>query len=146
MIASATPPVLGDGSTDHRDDVAEITRLVADVQTAFNTNDPDLMTAHFAENATVVSATGVGIAGREAIQEANRRGLAGFLRDEHVRYDVTDVTFLRPDVALARKEARATTADGAPIDTEPAMVALYVLVKEGGRWWFAARQNTLVQH
>jgi uncharacterized protein (TIGR02246 family) len=63
------------------------------------------------------------------------------LRD---RYRVVEVTLLRPDVAIAHKTARATTADGTLIDTEPAMVALYVLVKEDGQWWTAARQNTLV--
>nr|WP_238846447.1 hypothetical protein [Nocardia terpenica] len=47
-------------------------------------------------------------------------------------------------MALAHKTARAITADGKPIDIEPAMVALYVLTKENGRWWIAARQNTPV--
>lgn len=42
------------------------------------------------------------------------------------------------------RAARATTADGTLIDRDPAMVALYVLVREGGRWWVAARQNTPV--
>ncbi|MEV0851111.1 hypothetical protein [Nocardia fluminea] len=40
------------------------------------------------------------------------------------RYRVVEVTLLRPDVAIAHKTARATTADGTLIDTEPAMVAL----------------------
>jgi hypothetical protein len=29
-------------------------------------------------------------------------------------------------------------------DREPAMVALYVMVREQDRWWIAARANTLV--
>ena len=47
-------------------------------------------------------------------------------------------------MALAYKEAYATEADGTPIDLDHAMNALYVLVKEDGRWLIAARQNTLV--
>ena len=144
MTTSAHSPTLGGSSTGHRDDIAEITRLIADVQTAYNTNDPELMTVHFTENARVVNAMGAAITGRAAILEANRQGLAGFLPDEYVRYDVTGFTFPRPDVALAAKEARATTPNGELIDAEPAMVALYVLVKEDGRWWFTARQSTLV--
>ena len=35
-------------------------------------------------------------------------------------------------------------ADGTPIDLDHTMTALYVLVREQGRWWIAARQNTLV--
>lgn len=71
-------------------------------------------------------------------------GLSGFLRDQYVRYEVTDVEFLRVDVALAYKTARATDAAGKPLNVSHDMVALYVLVKESGRWWIAARQNTLV--
>jgi uncharacterized protein (TIGR02246 family) len=47
-------------------------------------------------------------------------------------------------VALAFKEATATDADGAPLELDHSMNALYVLVKEDGRWLVAARQNTLV--
>ncbi|RCV47431.1 SgcJ/EcaC family oxidoreductase [Marinitenerispora sediminis] len=140
----AEPPAVADTSAERAGDVAAITRVVKDVETAYNTNDPDLMTAHFARDASAVNAVGVRLTGRDELLEANRRGLAGFLKDEYVRYDVSDVVFLRPDVALAYKEARATTADGELIDRDPAMVALYVLVREHGRWWVAARQNTLV--
>ncbi|MFC9662781.1 SgcJ/EcaC family oxidoreductase [Nocardia sp. NPDC127606] len=138
------PPAVDDDTVDHTADIAAIRRIITDTQTAYNTNDAELMTAQFTANAVVGNAVGMLISGRDALLDANRRGLAGFLKDEYVRYDVVDVTFLRPDVAIAHKTARATTADGALIDTEPAMVALYVLVKQDGQWWTAARQNTLV--
>lgn len=138
------PPVLGDTGTDHSADIAAIEQIVASVETAYNTNDAELMTADFAANAMVVNAMGALLTGRADLLAANRAGLAGFLRDQYVRYEVTDITFLRPDVALAHKVARATTATGELIDTDPAMIALYVLVKENGRWWTAARQNTLI--
>ncbi|APU12190.1 MULTISPECIES: SgcJ/EcaC family oxidoreductase [Actinoalloteichus] len=141
---SVAAPVVQDETVDHRADLAAVTEVIHDVETAFNTNDPDLMTAHFTENASVVNAMGVLLAGRLELLAANRRGLAGFLRDEYVRYDVGDVVFLRPDIAIAHKTARATTAEGEPLDVKPTMIALYVLVKEAGRWWVAARQNTLV--
>lgn len=138
------PPVVDDDTVDHTDDIAAIRQIITDTQTAYNTNDAELMTAQFTANAVVGNAVGMLITGRDALLDANRRGLAGFLADEYVRYDVVDVTFLRPDVAIAHKTARAITADGTLIDTEPAMVALYVLVKQEGQWWTAARQNTLV--
>ncbi|MFB7878564.1 SgcJ/EcaC family oxidoreductase [Nocardia sp. NPDC056064] len=138
------PPVIDDHSVDHTADIAAIRRIVADAQTAMNTKDPELLTAPFAANASVGNAAGKVISGRAALLAANRAGLAGFLKDLYVRYDVTDIRFLRPDVALAYKQARAITAEGELIDTEPVMVALYVLVKENGRWWTAARQNTPV--
>ncbi|SEG94872.1 conserved hypothetical protein [Saccharopolyspora kobensis] len=145
MAMSIPNPVVEDTATDHEPDVAAIEQVIADTETAFNTNDPDLLTAHFTRNATVVNAMGVQISGWDALLESNRKGLAGFLREEYAKYELSDITFLRPDVAIAHKHARATTADGELIDVDPAMIALYVLVKEQGRWWVAARQNTLTR-
>lgn len=143
-MISTEPPVVEDRSIDHTADIAAIHAIIADTQTAMNTNDAELLAAPYTANASVGNAVGGVIHGHDAVLETTRRGLAGFLKNEHVRYDVTEVSFLRPDVAFARKQARATTADGTLIDTEPAMIALYVLVKESGKWWTAARQNTLV--
>jgi uncharacterized protein (TIGR02246 family) len=126
------------------DDEAAIRAIVADVQTAFNTNDPVLMNAHFAADASVVTAMGKRVTGIDALRRAAEEGMAAALRDEFVRYVVTDIRFIRPDVALAYKEATATDADGEPIELDHSMVALYVLVKDDGRWLVAARQNTLV--
>ncbi|MGW5570840.1 SgcJ/EcaC family oxidoreductase [Nocardia thailandica] len=137
-------PVIEDATTDHAADIAAIEAIIAGVETAFNTNDPDLMTADLAENAVVGNAAGALTHGRAEVLASSRAGLRGFLRDEFVRYDVTGVSFPLADMALAHKEARATTADGTPLDTDPAMIALYVLVKREGRWWIVARQNTLV--
>lgn len=125
-------------------DIEEIRQIVADVEQGFNTNDAELMNRHFTADAAVVNAVGVRIVGREALLAASEAGLAGPLRDQYARYELRDVTFLRPDVALAHKEAFAITEDGSPIDLDHAMNALYVLVKEDGRWWVAARQHTLV--
>ncbi len=131
--------------TENEQDVAAIRQIVADVEAGFNTNDADLMNRHFTENAAVVNAMGIRTVGREALLAASEAGLAGFLKDQYARYEVRDVTFLREDVALAHKEAYATTAEGADVEVGHAMNALYVLVKAAGRWQIAARQNTLVQ-
>jgi uncharacterized protein (TIGR02246 family) len=137
-------PAIEDASSDHREDLAAIRHVIADVQAGFNTKDPELSVAHFAENASSVSVVGVQLTGRDALIEANRTGLAGFLSDQFARYELADVTFLRPDVAVAHKHAWATTPDGELLDVGHAMNALYVLVKQDDRWWITARQNTLV--
>ncbi|MFI9502829.1 SgcJ/EcaC family oxidoreductase [Nocardia sp. NPDC052566] len=142
--ATGQAPTITDTTVDHTADIAAIEQIIANVQTAVNTNDPELMAADFAANAQVGNAVGALILGRDALLETSRQALAGFMKDQYVRYDVTDITFLRPDIALAHKVARATTADGALIDIDHSMVALYVLIKENGRWWAVARQNTLV--
>jgi uncharacterized protein (TIGR02246 family) len=137
-------PLIEDTTEDHAADVAAIEQVIADIEAGFNGKDPDLSVARFADNASAVSARGVRVSGREALLEANRSDLAGPLRDQYARYELADVTFLRPDVAVAHKRAWATSPDGEPIDVGHTMIALYVLVREDGRWWVAARQSTLV--
>lgn len=141
---TVTPPVLANTTEDHTEDIALIEQIIRNVETAYNTNDAELMVADFAADASAVNAAGVLITGREALLEASLRGVAGFLKDQFVRYELADITFLRSDVAIAHKVARAVTASGDPIDIDHSMIALYVLVKKDGRWWTAARQNTLV--
>ncbi|MGI5218160.1 SgcJ/EcaC family oxidoreductase [Nocardia sp. CA-290969] len=142
--ATTRPPVVEDTTVDHTGDIAAIEQLIADVETGYNTNDAELMVSGFTANAAAGNAVGTVITGRDALLDAARRGLAGFLQDEYVRYEVADIVFLRPDIAIAHKTARAVTAEGELIDKDPAMVALYVLVREGGVWWVAARHNTPV--
>jgi uncharacterized protein (TIGR02246 family) len=125
-------------------DVAAIARVIADIETAFNSKDPDLAVAHFAPDATAVSASGVLLEGRDALHDAWARDYAGALRDQYTRYELADVRFPRPDVAVAHKRARAVTADGEPLDVGHELLALYVLVRDDGRWRVVARQSTLV--
>jgi uncharacterized protein (TIGR02246 family) len=138
------PPTVADTSADHTADVEAITALVADVETGFNTNDADLIVRPFLRNGTAVDVMGRQLDGLAALHEASAAGLAGPLRDQYARYELADLTFLREDVAIGHKRAWATTADGEPLDVGHAMVALYVFVRVEGRWWVAARQNTLV--
>ena len=125
-------------------DVAAIEAIVADVERGFNDNDAELMNRHVADDAVIVDALGRERRGRAEIMEASVAGLAGPLADQRARYLVTDVTFVRPDVALAHKRAWAVDGTGVDIDVDHAMVALYVLTRDDGRWTIRARQNTLV--
>ncbi len=125
------------------EDVEAIRRVVADVEAAFNANDPEGGVAHFAADASAVDVRGRLVVGTDALLEAHRTGYAGPLRDQFARYDVDEIAFLRPDVALARVLATATDADGRARTVGHAMIATYVLVREDGRWWIAARQNVL---
>lgn len=125
-------------------DIEEIKQVIADVERGFNTNDAALMNSRLAPDAAVVNVMGIRLVGIAEIMAASEKGLAGPLRGQYARYEVRDVRFLRPDVALVHKEAYAVTENGEPIDLDHAMNALYVLVKDDGRWLIAARQNTLV--
>jgi uncharacterized protein (TIGR02246 family) len=76
--------------------------------------------------------------------DAHLVGTAGPLGEQFAHCELDDVVFLRRDVAVAHKRAWATDADGRRLQVDHAMVALYVFVKEDGRWRVAARQNTPV--
>ena len=130
--------------TDRAADIAAIEAVIATQQTAFNTNDADLFVEPWREHSWSVGVTGRELAGRRAILDAARLGFAGPLADEFAQYEPGDVEFLADNVAIVHAYARATTADGALIDADPSMIALYVLARDGGRWQIVARQNTLV--
>jgi uncharacterized protein (TIGR02246 family) len=138
-------PHIEDTVTDHAADAEDIRRVIADAEKAFNAKDPDLLVEHFARNVTAVGVTGALHVGRAAVLAASSSLFAGPLRDQRARYELVDVLFVRPDVALARKNATAVGPDGEPLSVGHAMIALYVLVRENGRWWVVGRQNTLVQ-
>jgi uncharacterized protein (TIGR02246 family) len=142
--SSRPAPHIEDTSVDHRRDRIEIRALVEDIERGFNTNDVDLSVRPFAANASAVSVTGRQVSGHAALLDAHRVGYAGPLGEQHAHYELDEPLFLRPDVAIAHKRAWATDADGRRQHVDHAMVALYVFVKEDGRWWAAARQNTLV--
>jgi uncharacterized protein (TIGR02246 family) len=124
-------------------DLAAITQVVKDVEDGFNANDPDLLTAHVAEDAVVVDVRGTLLRGRAAVDEASRAGLAGPLREATAHYRVSDVAAVAPGVVVAQKSAWSTPA-AADAGAPPEMRALYVLVQRDGRWWIVRRQNTLV--
>jgi uncharacterized protein (TIGR02246 family) len=130
---------------DRAADAEAIRQVVMDIEAGFNTNDVELSVRHFTADASAVSALGVRHTGRDALVEAHRAGYGGPLADEHSHYEVDDVVFLGTDVALAHKRAWPASPSGELLAADPAMVALYVMVRRDGRWWIAARANTLVQ-
>lgn len=118
--------------------------LISDIETAVNTDDVDLAVEHLAGDAWATTVGGHRSSGWDRLLAAHRDAFAVPLRDQHARYHVGDVTFVAPDVAVVHKLAWATDAEGDDLSDEPAMTALYVMVERDGRWWIAARANTLV--
>lgn len=126
-----------------KDDSA-IRRIVADIEDAFNDNDPDALVRHIATDAIIVNPLGTVMRGPAEVEASVRPLLVGgALRDATAHYRLTDITSLAPDVVVARKSAWSNPQqadDGAP----PQMNALYVFVKRAGTWWVLRRQNTTV--
>ena len=135
---------MSNARTNRADDVAAIHELIATQETGFNAKDAHLFAAPWRERSWAVSAFGREVAGRAAVLDAAERGFVGPLANEYASYEPGDVEFLDDDVAILHVYARATTANGERIDVDPAMIALYVVVREADAWQIVARQNTLV--
>ena len=125
-------------------DIAAIKQIVATIETGFNQKDAAECVKYFTQDATVVNVMGKQALGWPAIYEAHQQGLAGHLRDEYARYDVQNLLFLRPDVAVAHVYGWPITKAGQRIEDGQGMIAIYVMVKADDQWWVAARQNTLL--
>jgi uncharacterized protein (TIGR02246 family) len=126
-------------------DVDAITAIINDTERAFNTGDAALLAAQFHEDAWAVGVNGRQLAGRQQILDASRRLFAGALRGQRARYEIDELRFLSPEVAVLRKHAHAIDGADGDADVGHAMVALYVMAKRDGVWRVVARQNTLVQ-
>ena len=103
-------------------DEAAIRGIIGDVEAGFNTNDVELSTRHFADDALATSALGAVNRGLPALVAAHRAGLAGPLRDATAHYRVVDVTAVGPVVAVGLKQGWTAVA-GADAGAPPQMVA-----------------------
>lgn len=122
-----------------------VTDVIEATEAAFNSSDAEALANTFTTDAWSVGVTGQVLRGREEILETGRQLFSGALRDQFARYVVDEVRELAPDVAVVRKLAYATEAEGHDLEADHAMVALYVLIRDDDGWHVAARQNTLVQ-
>jgi len=135
---------------DHEDRKLEVsaeareaaTLLVASLQDAFNAHDPDAISEHFAEEAAWATVMGKELAGRQEIAEFGR-SVMDAMADSYVRYDVTRIVAVAPDVVAVRVLQTPTTRDGA-LPTAQRGAGLYVIARRGDAWKICAGQITFV--
>ena len=138
-------PTVGLPLVGREDDIADIRTLLAGVEAGVTTKDPDRCIAQFAADARSVVASGARSIGREAIRAAHVRAFAGSLAGTVARFEILDLLFVKPDVAVATTGAWAQQDGESEVDLEhPSSVVVYVLVRHDTQWWVAARQFTKV--
>ncbi|GAA5077649.1 uncharacterized protein (TIGR02246 family) [Thermocatellispora tengchongensis] len=113
-------------------DIEAIERVVRDAEEL--QNDVDGFTGLLTENVSLVNFTGIRLQGREQVRQVMAKALETPLKDVLTRNELLDVTFLRPDVALATLVKHVN--DG----REGALT--FVLVKDEGTWRIALAQTT----
>jgi len=112
---------------------------------AHNQHDADAVDRHFTLDATWVSVAGHRLPGWKQINDMHKLVYEGLLKDSYARYDVVNISFVRPDVAITHIRQHHATSDGMIIEGGQGSLAVYVMVKENETWMVAAGQNTFVQ-
>ena len=128
---------LGDARPQAPDDEVLIREVLKDQYAALLAMDADRYASHLAPDAAWENALGDRYEGREAVREFNSRVAATV---EGARYEGWElqVAFLTPEVAVAdvRATLRGQQVGGRTLVDRP-MLNVYVLRKEGDRWWVA---------
>ena len=125
--------------TDRNDENA-VRALVAAFEDGWNAADGHACAHPFAENADFTAVNGIRARGRDLIARGHTEILATVFRGTRLAATVNDVTFLRPDVAVADVTLRLTAR------TEIAWLPKYtscgiVATKDDGLWSIAVFRN-----
>jgi uncharacterized protein (TIGR02246 family) len=128
-------------SDDRREDRAQITRLLADWETAWNTHDMHRLAALFREDAVWVLWTGDVWIGRARFEAGMTEVHKTFYRNSVQREQLEELTFVGPDAAVLRFQS---TLDG---DTRYPNATVHsrkilVLTRGSGQWRIGWGQNT----
>jgi uncharacterized protein (TIGR02246 family) len=99
----------------------------------------------FAEDADYVIINGLQLKGRPAISEGHQRIFDTIYKNSTLAYEITQLRFLRPDVALVHVRAvLSVTTPGNSTQSNNARITL-VMTKRKYAWTIDAFQNTQIQ-
>ncbi|MBS1878109.1 MAG: SgcJ/EcaC family oxidoreductase [Actinobacteria bacterium] len=123
----------------------EITEVVATVERTQREESVDEFVALFREDAVWTTARGLVLTGRDEIAAFTARALPGSMQGlGGTTYEVSDVLFIRADVAAVKVRQVYASDAGVPIEADGEGSPLYVMSREAGRWLLTACQNTPV--
>ncbi|WP_305092091.1 SgcJ/EcaC family oxidoreductase [Prescottella sp. R16] len=127
-------------------DTARLRELVAVVQRTQRAEDVDGFLALFAPDAVWVNGAGRRLVGLDEIAAFTRTVLPGAMAEQSVRYDVVDVRFLAPDIAVTSIDQEALTTDEQSFSPRREGKPTYVWARRDGEWRLVQGQNTAVFH
>jgi uncharacterized protein (TIGR02246 family) len=120
-----------------------IRQLVADAEAFQNTTDrfTELLTEHV----VVVNIAGIRVMGKDALTSAMSRALETSLANVLTKTEITDIQFVRPDVAIVSCIKQITDQNLEATETFPSRGNLtFVIVNEKDGWRIALAQTTPV--
>jgi len=136
------------GSPQAKDQAKEenaILELNAAVEAAWNRHDAATMDKDFVEDCDFVNVFGEWIRGRDNLVKIHSALFTGPLRENYKRINIEKLRFVRPDVAVVHVRGRNTDREGKLIEGNKSSIGVLVMVKEQGKWWIVAGQNTEVR-
>jgi len=140
-IAFAKSPQANEQSNDEK----AIRELNAAAEAAWNKHDAVAMDQPFIEDCDFVNVFGEWISGHDNLVKTHAFLFAGPLRESYRRFNLEKLRFLRPDVAVVHLRGLNTDRNGKLLEGDEGAMGVLVMVKERGKWWIVAGQNTLVR-
>lgn len=113
----------------------EIKQIIEGFTNDFNRHDAQSLSMWFSTDADFINVRQESTHGREAIAGHFASLFIGVLKNAHRTYEVTNMRFLRPDVATVDMNYELTGAGRANASTPPRK-GLYdwILTRQGGKW------------
>src|SRR5437867_1207497 len=127
-------------------DEAAIRQLIDAMTTAFNTRNQDATAALMTDDTDFVNVLGNWSKGAAEIARARHARFATALKNASIRVIDVRIRFIRPDVALVHMNHEMSgMLDAAGAELPPHReLSLRVVVKDRGKWFVTAFQNTTV--
>jgi uncharacterized protein (TIGR02246 family) len=116
----------------HSGDEASIRANVAAYEAAINKRDGAAVSALFAPDGDYIFFDGPRVVGRDAIKQSNEHGISSWPSTMHFTLEVTDIRFLRPDLAIVETLAHFSEGD------MRSNRGTAVVIRRNGKWLIAA--------
>jgi uncharacterized protein (TIGR02246 family) len=129
-------------TTSTTQDESAIRALYEQVMDGWNKGSGEGFAAPFADDGEQVAFDGTHFQGRQQIAEFHQMLFDRFLRGTRLIGKITDIRFLRPDVALAHAIGGTVMPGQSDLESSRNSVQTLVAVKDNGAWRLASLHNS----
>ena len=140
-----TRPYSGERDANYSADEAAVRDLYRRLLDGWNMGSGSAFAAPFAEDGDLVAFDGTHFKGREQIAPFHQELFDRWMKGTQLVGEVKGVRFLGPDVAVMHAVGGTVMRGKFEPSPERDSIQTLVATREGGRWRFAAFQNTRVR-
>lgn len=146
LVLAASAAALAQAAHKPGAEEGDVKAVAASFVDSWNRHDMKAFAELFAEDADFVNVIGMWWHGRAEIQKQHEAIHAARMKASHLAATRTEVSFLRPDVAVMHVRWELTGEagpDGKPLGPRTGIVT-FVVARTAGKWSIVAGQNTNV--